>query len=138
MKQIRFFASGLVACVVVLTATALSAQTVQDGIAKVVNIKGSARYMTVAGNPWQPLKVGAVLKPGAIIQTAAKSSVDIILNNPEATAITGTPRPTPLGTVMGSTPAAQQDAVRIYENTVLGVDKLTVMQTGADTVTETQ
>jgi hypothetical protein len=35
-------------------------------------------------------------------------------------------------------PKTEQDAVRIFENTVLGIDKLTVDQTGADTVTETQ
>jgi hypothetical protein len=35
-------------------------------------------------------------------------------------------------------PATQQNALRVFENTVLGIDKLTTMDTGADVVTETQ
>jgi hypothetical protein len=35
-------------------------------------------------------------------------------------------------------PTAEQDMVRIWENTVLGVDKMTSTETGADVVTETQ
>ena len=34
--------------------------------------------------------------------------------------------------------AAEQNIVRMWENTLLGVDKLTFTQTGADVVTETQ
>jgi hypothetical protein len=35
-------------------------------------------------------------------------------------------------------PASRQNAVRIFENTVLGFDKLTAMDTGAEVVSETQ
>ena len=35
-------------------------------------------------------------------------------------------------------PTAEQNALRIWENTLLGVDKLTSTRTGADVVTETQ
>src|SRR5690349_15810371 len=35
-------------------------------------------------------------------------------------------------------PSVDQNVVRIWENSALGIDKLTSMQTGAETVTETQ
>jgi hypothetical protein len=72
--------------------------------------------------------------------------VDLVLNNAEAAgtplaAMSSAASPdsgTPPASGMAYQPKAQQDAVRISENTVLGIDKLTVAQTGADTVTETQ
>jgi hypothetical protein len=133
MKQIRPFIGFVVCSLVLAMAVNLHAQG-QEGFAKVVNIKGDARYMTTQGGTWQPLKNGTVLKAGAIIQTAARSYVDLIFNNQDAKAL-----PTPAMANVGfSAPLATQDAVRLFENTVLGVDQLTVAQTGADKVTETQ
>ena len=80
MKQTQRLIHGLVACGVALAmVTCLAAQTI-DGAAKVVRIKGSARY-TSGSNVWQPLKVGAVLKSGSVIQTSsdAGSYVDLVL-----------------------------------------------------------
>ena len=145
MKRIGALLCGLIALAMV---TNLEAQNAQQGLAKVVNIKGSARYLAGASSTWQPLKNGAILKPGSIIQTASGSYVDIILNNPDASGAPlsamsnpGAPAssggtPPPSGTAYQ--PKAEQDAIRIFENTVLGLDKLTIDQTGADTVTETQ
>ena len=139
MKQIRSLITGLVVCGVALAMAAnLSAQTVQQGIVKIVNIKGSARFMAAGGTAWQPLKIGTLLKAGTVIQTAGDNSyVDAVLNN--ASAFEAPPQ-TDLASPMstgGMQPKAEQDAIRIYENSVLGVEKLTVTQTGADTVTET-
>jgi hypothetical protein len=142
MKQIRPAISGLVACGMVLAMVAsLSAQTPQQSVAKVVSIQGSARYMASAGSAWQPLKNGAILKPGAIIQTASASYVDVVLNNPDAagvplSAMSMSSSAPPTGAAYK--PKTQQDAVRIFENTVLGIDKLMIDQTGAELVTETQ
>jgi hypothetical protein len=91
--------------------------------------------MTTANSTWQPLKSGLILKSGAIIQTAAGSYVDLALNN--ANAVANPVRATPID-VGYSAPKAEQDAIRIFENTVLGVDKLVINETGAETVTETQ
>ncbi|MFO1475418.1 MAG: FecR domain-containing protein [Verrucomicrobiota bacterium] len=149
MKQIRPFISGLVVCGIALAmAASAMAQSAQQGLAKVVTVKGSARYMTGVNTAWQPLKTGALLKPGAIIQTASGSYVDLVLNNPDAV---GTPLSAMSsggssgpgagaggGSGMAYQPKAEQDAVRVFENTVLSIDKLTVDQTGMDTVTETQ
>src|ERR1044071_208771 len=86
MKLIRPFVNGLVASGIALgMLMSLSIQAAEPGVAKVVNIKGSARYMTTDNRVWRPLKVGAFLKPGAIVQTAVASYVDVVLNNPKAT-----------------------------------------------------
>jgi hypothetical protein len=147
MKYTRSFISGLVACGVALAmVTSLSAQNVQQGVAKVVNMKGSGRYLSGPNSTWQPLKAGAILKPGTVIQTASGSYVDLILNNPDATgvplsamsALMQTPPSEAGQTGAAYQPKSKQDAVRVFENTVLGIDKLTVDQTGADVVTETR
>lgn len=144
MKQICVFVRGiLAACFVLAFVTAASAAT-QDGIVKVVNLKGAARYMPAGSTEWKPIKTGMILKPGAVIQTAADSYVDVVLNNARATqglnsALSAEPASyNPNEPGAGYRPKALQDAVRIFENTVLSVDKLTVTKTGADTVTETQ
>ena len=146
MKQIlpviRVILAG---CFALAMATTVSAQTTQDGIAKVVNLKGAARYMVGGSSDWKAIKVGLILKPGAVIQTAADSYVDLVLNNSKATQGLGSALsadiPTSTSTSSadeGYKPRAVQDAIRVFENTVVGVDKLTITKTGADTVTETQ
>jgi len=114
------------------------AQQMSQSMAKVVRIKGSARYAG-ANNVWQPLKVGDELRAGAIIQTAADSRVDLVLGEKEAF-----PTEQKWGsTTSGSTgasyqPVAQQDFVRIWENSVLALDKLLIANTGTDSIRETQ
>ncbi|MBC8001196.1 MAG: FecR domain-containing protein [Opitutaceae bacterium] len=83
-----------------------------QGKAEVTRLQGSAKYST-GGNVWVPLKVGTTLKSGAVIQTAADSTVDLNLglNGP---------------------------VVRVTPNTTLSLDKLAYTDTGADTVIETQ
>jgi hypothetical protein len=121
----------------------LVAQTAADGAAKVVRIKGSARYMT-SSTGWQPLKVGAVLTPGTIIQTSTEkdSFVDLVLgdgNAPVASPAVYTPAiPNSMNPSFTYQPSAEQNVVRVWENTALGIDKLSAMHTGADVVTETQ
>ena len=115
MNKMPKFTSRLVvfgtALVMMARVTAASAQTNYPGSAKVVSIKGATRYTANSAN-WLPMKVGDILKPGAFIQTAASSQVELRVNG--------------------------QDMVRLHENTVLGMDKLTRMEAGADWVTETQ
>jgi hypothetical protein len=149
MKQIRSFLCGMVACGMVMAfATNLLAENAQQGSVKVINIKGSARYIAGPNTTWMPLHIGAILKPGTIIQTASDSYVDLALNNEQAS---GTPlsamsasgssapgSPPPPAPTSSYQPKAHQDAIRVFENTVLGIDKMTIDQTGADTVTETQ
>jgi hypothetical protein len=79
------------------------------------------------------------------VQTASESYVDVILNNPNATAAeTASLAAADSGAGLGASnashtqPRAEQDAIRIFENTVLGLDKLAIAETGADKVTDTQ
>ena len=73
-----------------------------------------------------------------VIQTAAKSSVDLSMGGSGAMPSVGGGGAAGGGGGMSYQPSAQQNMVRIWENTLLGVDKLTSTQTGADVVTDTQ
>ena len=137
MRQIRPFILGLVGAVLTLaTSNYVSAQTTTDGSVKVVAKGGDARYFVPGDSKSHDVKVGMMLKPGTIIQTAsgAGNYVDLVLNNAHAVA---PPEATP-SEIASYKPKAEQDGIRIYENTVLSVDKLTITQTGADTVTDTE
>jgi hypothetical protein len=137
MRQIRPLIVGLVACVFAFTTVSrVSAQTTSDGIAKVVAMPGDARYFVPGDSNPHPLKNGMILKPGTIIQTASgpNNYVDIVLNNSHAVAA-------PAATeteISHYQPKAEQDGIRIRPNSVLSIDKLTVTETGADTVTDTE
>jgi len=133
MKETRSLLNSLVVCGVALAmVSTLVAQTVNQGAAKVVRLKGAARYST-GNNVWQQLKVGDVVKPGTVIQTAAKSSVDLVLGDGSAPVN----RPVP-GEMISYQPTAEQNMIRLWDNTLLSVDKMTISDTGADAVTETQ
>lgn len=143
MKETRTLLNSLVACAAALALVGpLAAQTPMDGSATVIRVKGPARY-TTGNNVWQPLKPGTVLKPGAIVQTgtAQGSYVDLVLGEADVAAVQPAVfRPFIPDSHASSSyqPGAGQNVVRLWQNTALGIDKLTSMQTGADTVSETQ
>lgn len=88
------------------------AQTMRQGKAEVKAVRGSAKYST-GGGVWVPLKVGTVLKPGAIIQTAPESHVDLYLG-------------------------ANGPVLRVTSETTVALDRLSFTDTGADNVIDTQ
>src|SRR5438445_5707637 len=138
MKRIQDVFQRLAVCVLAISmVTSVAAQTATPGTAKVVRIKGPARY-TTGNNVWLPLKTGALLKPGTLIQTSTErgSFVDLVLGDGEVPIA----RPAMAGEVRSRsyTPNADQNIVRLFENTVLKVDALTSMETGAGIVSETQ
>src|SRR5882672_2429570 len=105
MKNIASISKYLVLSVVTLALVAsASAQQMIEAGAKVVRIKGDARFAT-ANNVWQPLKVGDVLKSGAIIQTAKDSRVDLVLGDKTAVAA----QPAAWGDVISYSPEVEQD-----------------------------
>jgi FecR-like protein len=145
MKQTQYLVNGLVACAVALamisTATAETAGQGKQGRAKVIRMKGQARY-TTGNSVWQPLRVGDVIKPGAIIQTSKGKGdfVDLALgdgNGPIASSGSGS-GPSVMITPISYQPRTEQNFVRVWENSLLGVDKLTTLDTGADVVSDTQ
>jgi hypothetical protein len=125
----------------------LCAQTAVDGTAKVVRIKGSARYSVGDATAWRPLKVGAVLRPGTIVQTDREQGtyVDLALGEgddaPLPTPVVANPMApssTPPPSSASYQPKSEQNMLRITQNTVLGIDRLTSLNTGAEVVTDTQ
>ena len=136
MKETRNLLNSLVACGVALAmVSTLAAQTASQGSAKVVRLKGSARY-AAGPNLGQLLKVGDIVRPGSVIQTAAGSRLDLALGDGSAP-VAGSGAAASSAT-LSYAPSAEQNIVRLWENTLLSIDKLTVTQTGADVVTETQ
>jgi len=135
MRQIRNVVIGLVS-VFTLACISASAQSSEDGIAKVVAKSGDARYFVAGDSTPHDVKVGMILKPGVTIQTASGMGnyVDIVLNNASATA----PAASSPSAIAHWQPKAEQDGIRIFENTILAVDKLTKTTTGADVVTDTE
>ena len=133
MKQTRSLINGLIACGVAFAmVTSLAAQ---EGSAKVVKVSGSARYMAPGSSMWEPLKSGTVLMQGAVVQTAGSGSyVDVVLNNQRASAAFGSSM-VPVSSAQAG--VVQQNAVRIFENSVLSFDKLMVTDTGAGMTSET-
>jgi hypothetical protein len=133
MKETQSILNSLVACGVALAmVSTLAAQSGDQSAAKVIRLKGAVRYST-GNNVWQPLKLGDVVRPGTAIQTASDSRVDLVLGDASAPVA----RPIPAD-MMSYQPMAEQNILRIWENTLMGVDKLTEMGTGMDMVTETQ
>ena len=135
MMKSRSFLTGLVAAGVALAmGSSLAAQTVTQASAKVTRVKGSARYK-IGGNDWQPLKRGDILQAGTLIEAGGNGSyVDLVLGERGAPPVL---RPA-AGDLLAYHPNAEQNTIRVWQDSRLGIDKLTVMETGADVVTETQ
>jgi hypothetical protein len=115
MKYTKRLANSLVAIsalAFLMVGASLYAQP-QPGKAEVRNVVGTAYYSPASGAPMEPLKEGVVLGPGASIKTTAASVVDLFLGK-------------------------SAGMVRLAENTTLVLDKLTLVDTGADTVVEVQ
>ncbi len=105
----RQLALGIAIALMALANSASAAM--EQGKAVVRAVRGTAEYST--GGAWAPLKVGQVLRGGSSVRTASGSEVDLFLG-------------------------ANGPSVRVTESSTLGVDKLTVDNTGAETVVDTQ
>jgi hypothetical protein len=143
MKETRRLINHFVVCAVAFAmVSSLAAQTI--GTAKVIRIKGPARY-TTGNNIWQPLGVGTVLQPGTVVQTSTEkgSYLDLVLGDEHAAVVQPvTFRP---GIVSSSAsastsyqPAVNQNVIRVWENSALGIDKVSSMQTGSEVVNDIQ
>jgi hypothetical protein len=132
MKQMRSLLNKLVVCGIALAmVSTVAAQTVQ-AYARVLRIKGQARYKVNSGQ-WQDLKREQSLGAGTVIETAMGSYVDFVVGESEA------PKPNvTIGTMLAYQPATAQNMVRIWENSRMAIDTLNITQSGADVVSETQ
>jgi hypothetical protein len=152
MKHMKYFASTAVGVAVLAFATIASAQSVTQGIATVVRIQGTARYSS-GDNVWHTLTAGKTLGADDVVQTAANSTVDLVLSDKAVRVSSGAGASSLIGGTVniaglpvtpitasnaGGMAAPQQDIVRLQADTEMAIDKFTYSQTGADTVTDTE
>lgn len=146
MKTIKKTLTWLMASVLSLALIApAKAETADARTGKVVRIKGEARY-SAGKKIWEPLKVGTILKSGAIVQTAKDSFVDIVVNEDESASAFTLKTPTASATSApasssgagaSATPAPDQDVVRVLEDSYLVFDNMTAKGDASSRVTET-
>jgi len=130
--------------VLALTSGASAQSTIHPGVATVVRISGDAKY-SLGDGKWHPLVAGKILAAGSVIQTGPDTTVDIILGKrvlmPQANMVPDRISQAADADVRGLVtykPSAEQNTVRMMENTVLAIDKLTVSDTGVDSVSDTE
>src|SRR3974390_1749132 len=137
MKQNKNLLNSLIGCAIALAlVSTAAAQGAMDVAAKVVRVKGPARY-TTGNNVWEPVKAGDVLRAGTVVQTSTEegSYVDLVLGEGNVampqpvTYRPGIPNSMAPISSTSFTPTSEQNVVRIWANSAMGVDKLTSMQT---------
>jgi len=144
MKIYKSLLAALV-CGAVASAMVASAQDSHQGFVTVVRIEGVATYALGPNEPEHPLVAGKYLSPGSIIFTKDNSVVDVVLGKavafPQAKWAPDRITPAadaPVRGYVSYTPQADQNVIRLTPDTTLAIDKLTVQDTGADTVSDTE
>jgi len=114
MKLFRRLSWGNVVALAAAVFVSASAQAeVKQNRAIIRAIHGSAQKSTNKGQTWQNAKVGDFLGANAAIKTASDSTADLFLGD-------------------------NGPVVRVTQDTQLGIDKLSLENTGIDKVIETQ
>ena len=124
------------------------AQTADSGFATVVRVDGLASY-SLGDDRWVPLVAGKILPEGVTIRTGHNGVVDVVLGKDislpqHAQQVNGLPSnpsaasDAPARAMVSSRPAAEQNVISVTPDTTIGINKLTVMDTGADTVSDTE
>jgi len=144
----KYFVSTAVGVAVLAFATIASAQSATQGIATVVRIQGTARYST-GDNVWHTLTTGTTLGADDVVQTAANSTVDLVLGDKAVRVNSGAGAGSliggtvniaglPVTPITAGMAAPQQNIVRLLPDTELAIDTFTYSQTGADSVSDTE
>jgi hypothetical protein len=122
-----------------------SAQPAKPGYATIIRVKGEASYSLDDGAHKFPLIAGKFLEAGASIYTGADGLVDVILGKaidlPQATWVPERVSLAPDSPVRGLVtyrPSEEQNVVRLMPGSILVIDKLTTVSSGADTVSDTE
>jgi hypothetical protein len=147
MKTTQNLFFALVCSLVLAFATASSAQDIKQGVATVVRVQGEASYTLETGPnaKWIPLVAGKVLLAGASLKTEPGALVDVVLGKdiqmpqarPSPDRISFAPDSLERGMV-DYKPSAEQNVVRLTGDTTLKIDKLTISDTGVDSVSDTE
>jgi hypothetical protein len=128
-------------CGVISTA---SAQKAVQGYGTVARVVGIASY-SLGDNNWHPLQAGKRLPAGSTVRTGHDGIVDIVLGKeidlPQAawqpSRISYAPD-APVRGLINYKPSAVQNMIRVTPETTIAIDKLTITDTGADTVSDTE
>lgn len=144
MKSFKTHLAAMICSAIVSTVLAASAEDKQ-GFVTVVRVQGNATYSLGPNQAQHPLVAGKYLAPGSIIFTKENAFVDIVLGKtvdfPQATSTPNAITPAadyPVRGYVSYTPSVDQNTVRLTPNTTLAIDKLTVEDTGSDTVSDTE
>ena len=149
MKNIQTLVFAAICGFVLTLAAGAAAQSTQPGVVTAIRIVGDARY-SLGDGKWHPLVAGKMLAAGAVIQTGHDTTVDIILGRKTPMLELGKRKynalpdkislavDTKVRGYVSYRPLAEQNAVRMTGDSVLAIDKLTVSDTGVDTVGDTE
>ena len=147
MKNIQTLFSAALCGLALVFTTAAFAQDVKQGVVTIVRVQGVASYTLESGPNanWIPLVAGKVLMAGSSIKTGPDATVDMVLGKniemPQARVAPDRVAPAadaPVRGLVTFTPAAEQNTVRMNGDTTLKIDKLTISDTGVDTVSDTE
>jgi hypothetical protein len=149
MKQFQAFLAAVLSGLVFSFAAQAATDSSNAGFATVVRVEGIVSY-SLGDDKWHPLVAGKILPMGAIVRTDYNGVVDIVLGkdiNLPQSAVQG--RWSPGNSTADASaskiidkatfrPTAEQNVIRLTPDTTLGIDKLTIIDTGADTVSDTE
>ena len=148
MKKFQALFATIMCGLVLGIAINAGAQANQAGFATAVRVEGIVNY-SLGDDQWQPLVAGKILPVGAIVRTGHNGVTDLVLgkdiqlpiNAQQITSSPAHPAYSPdskVTSIHRSPPAAEQNVVRLTPETTLAIDKLNVIDTGADTVSDTE
>ena len=143
MKHFKIFL--IAAFCAAVTVSASAEQNTKQGYATAVRVQGNVTYSLGAGQSEHPLVAGRFLPPGSIVFTHENGVADLVLGKaidlpqakwaPERISLS---HDSPVRGYVTYKPSADQNAIRLTPNSTLAVDKLTIVDTGADTVSDTE
>lgn len=130
---------------VAIAGIAASASAEKQGYITAVRVQGNVTYSLGPNQPQYPLVAGKFLDPGSIVYTKDNGVVDLVLGKavdlPQAPWSPSRISPSPDFAVRGYVsykPNTDQNSIRLTPNTTLAVDKLSIVDTGSDTVSDTE
>jgi hypothetical protein len=145
MKHFKIVLAAIVGLALTGLATTATAQNTKQGYATAVRVEGNVTYSLGKGQPEYPLVAGKFLAPGSIVFTKDNGVADLILGKtidlPQAKWSPDRISPAPDAPVRGYVsykPSADQNAIRLTPNSTMAIDKLTIVDTGADAVSDTE
>jgi hypothetical protein len=143
MKTFKLALAAVFCFGIVLAASAQNGT--KQGYATAVRVEGDVTYSLGQGQPEYPLVAGKYLAPGSIIYTKDNGVCDLILGksidlpqakwSPERISLS---HDSPVRGFVTYKPTADQNAVRMTPHSTLVIEKLNVIDTGSDSVSDTE